>query len=612
MLGLFVNCKPIICFSIVALSINLVRPLSSWAQSDPVLRQAQPVPTQSNSTADGRRRVDNTARDAGKFYNPSQPPALAPQAGVPPVVVAPPAADHIVAPGDITGGVMTSGMDRSIFVGTDNVLVKPPLLKSLISINRELSPLTLDAASQRRINLGSVVESALRNNLDIKISTADQDKYKWNYIGALGGFLPDLVNDFTYQTFGGAYAGAAGAVLPINSPALQINPAFNWTVFKGGQIIYTALQNKHLYRASSAALKGTISDVLLKSAQLYYELVLNDVLLQIRVKAVETSAELVRVNDDLFANGVVTKLDVLRSQTQLSRDRQALIQQQVVRRQSAINLATALNWNTDIDLQIADREVQKVRLVDEQALANVLLATAIENRPELKRYDELRIAAADAVKVARGTLAPEVSFSGAYVASGARVSNSSRSSQNVPLPTSDGVSVGSSAGGGTAGLPLGSTGMGGKKFGMRSLYVLGLDVNWTLGGLTVPEVAKIQASRADARRVQVEFARQVGQVYEQVRNSYLSGLAAENLIVETTSEVQSSEEALRIATERLTNGVDTELDVVQAQRDYTSALINKAKAIIQFNTAQAQLLHDIGRISMPTLVTNRPLKIASK
>lgn len=73
----------------------------------------------------------------------------------------------------------------------------------------------------------------------------------------------------------------------------------------------------------------------------------------------------------------------------------------------------------------------------------------------------------------------------------------------------------------------------------------------------------------------------------------------------TTRAVISSAEALRLARVRLANGVGTNIDVINAQRDFTTSLINKADAIIQFDIAQAQLLHDIGVISVDNLTSGR-------
>jgi outer membrane protein TolC len=47
--------------------------------------------------------------------------------------------------------------------------------------------------------------------------------------------------------------------------------------------------------------------------------------------------------------------------------------------------------------------------------------------------------------------------------------------------------------------------------------------------------------------------------------------------------------------------------VVNSQRSYTNALIEKAKAIVQFNEAQADLLRAMGKISVDTLTSPKAL-----
>jgi hypothetical protein len=93
----------------------------------------------------------------------------------------------------------------SIFVDAENVLVKPPLLKSLISINEQANPYQLDATSSRQITLRSVLQQALLQNLPIKISQSQAMKEKWVYYGALSGFLPSLTNSINFQGIKGNY-----------------------------------------------------------------------------------------------------------------------------------------------------------------------------------------------------------------------------------------------------------------------------------------------------------------------------------------------------------------------------------------------------------------------
>lgn len=503
----------------------------------------------------------------------------------------------------------------AMFQDPEKVFVKAPLLTALIRLDDRLSPYQLDSTGtgSRSVNLHDMVNAALTGNLTIRISQQQSESAKWLYYGSVGGFLPNLINEFSYQGIDGQYISPAGLALPIKNYYINMPAAFQWYLYKGGGPRYTFLQNKHKYKASQWALKGDTNDVLLETAKLYYKLVLEDAELQIRVKSVETGSALYLINQDLFANGVNTMLEVLQAKTQLSRDKQQLIKKQVSRRQSAINLARAVNLDEGVDLTLLDRQIAKTRLIDKNLMIGDLLKIAIDNRPELKKFTELRLAAKDAIQVAKAPLLPQVSVTGTTVGTFARIrqmSNSSSSSQQqqTSLSTSGGASVTGGVSSGSS-LPLATSGSSSSTTPSgRSLFLIGLDVQWNLSGLGVTNVGNVQSARATARKIQLEFNDELNKIYAQVRDTYLSSMSAESLIVETTDAVNSSAEQLRVAKDRLENGVGTNLDVINAQRDYTSALIDKANAIIQFNTAQAQLLHDIGRISAGTLLASAPLR----
>lgn len=490
---------------------------------------------------------------------------------------------------------------ETILIDPEKMIVKPPALKALITLEQPLDPLHIDADGKREINLGEVLKEALGNNMAIKISRADEKAGEWDYYGALGRFLPDLMNSVSYQGLKGAFASPAGAAIRINSPYLNTVSGFNLYLYRGGGIVHGALLARHQLKATRQGLSGTINDVLLEATRLYYNLVLQDALLQIRVKAVEESKSILKLNEDLYAEGAATRLEVMQARSQMSRDRQALISQQVKRRQAAIDLATALYLNPELDLTVHDRILAKTRLVDSRLPIGSLVNAAVKSRPELARYEQLRLAAREQVKVAKAPLLPTVSFGGAVAGTGASVARNTNS-QQVPLAsgTSGDASVTPVVSGGGS-LPLvqgvGTT----REFDMRALFLIGVDVEWKLGAMGVPDLANIQKSRWLARRAQLEFNSELYKVYQQVRTAFTGSIDAESLVRETTAEVDSSEEALRIAVLRLKEGLGTQTDVVVAQRDYTQALINKASALIQYNTAQATLLHRLGLISFNTL-----------
>src|SRR5262249_31733686 len=183
--------------------------------------------------------------------------------------------------------------------------------------------------------------------------------------------------------------------------------------------------------------------------------------------------------------GVNTQLDVLQAKYELSRDRQQLIAQQVARRQAAVNLATALNLNQGVDLALKNRSVAKVRLVDAGIQPAQLVSIAIDNRPELKRYEQLRLAAKDAIKVAMAPLAPQVSCIGNILGTGAKaVPVNINNLQQTPLSTS-GNGIGAVSG--SSGLPLVPGQASRRRWQVQPLYFIGIDIQWTLGGLAVQQ-----------------------------------------------------------------------------------------------------------------------------
>ena len=94
-------------------------------------------------------------------------------------------------------------------------------------------------------------------------------------------------------------------------------------------------------------------------------------------------------------------------------------------------------------------------------------------------------------------------------------------------------------------------------------------------------------------------------VLNQVRTDYLNVNLAERQIDVASIGVVSSTEQLRLSEVRLANGVGTNIDVVTAQQAWEQALVNKAQAMIQFNQAQVQLVHDLGIPTVANLLGGR-------
>lgn len=459
----------------------------------------------------------------------------------------------------------------------DNLLpLSRPSLKALISVDRRLDPFGLEAKFCQEVSLRDVLKTSIGSNLDIMDVQTNERVQRYNYLSALSKFLPDAVMGYNLNyadgsiVLPGGFAGGSGAVTSkLNTPFTIVNGGLRYKIYQGGATVFGELQNRHQWKAAKAQVLGNTNDVLLTAARRYYDLLRQEALLHIRIKAVATSTEQLRRNTDLEANGLATNLDILQARTQLARDRQSLVEQQSLRRNSAILLAQTLNISLGQDLIPADKVVAKARLIDRQLQIADLLKLAVDNRAELKQYDELRQAAKAQIMVSLAPLQPNLTLTAAGYGVGTQLNQ------------------------------------------MGALLTLGLGINWTLGGMGLTDSLNAQSAKMKTRQALIHANQEFVTVFGEVRTAYVNMISSEQRIEETTDEVYSSQEELRLSRLRLENGLGTNLDVLTAQRDLTQAYIDKVEAIVNFNIAQAQLLHDVGLINVDTLSAQKAYSLAT-
>jgi outer membrane protein TolC len=158
-----------------------------------------------------------------------------------------------------------------------------------------------------------------------------------------------------------------------------------------------------------------------------------------------------------------------------------------------------------------------------------------------------------------------------------------------------------------------NTSSAGSAPGVFNTFQSGFNLTWSLPNLGMNSVANIVSLRALSRQALLQANQQSMIVQEQVRTAYLNSLSATNQIEQIGSQLDSATEALRLAELRLNAGQGTNLELIRAQTDYVNGLIIEAQSYIAFQQAQAQLIHDLGVISINTLTqgyspANQPFK----
>jgi outer membrane factor, OMF family len=459
----------------------------------------------------------------------------------------------------------------------DIIFLSQPELKALVSIDKHMNPYSLESSSQLPLTLRKALQTAVDQNLDISISYTSERNQNWIYLNSLSKFLPDASLGYNLigahgninlpftrvTTLSGGSTISTNTQTPVVSPFNVALAGFSYPVFQGGKVVFTSLQNRNLLRASRAQKGATLSDTLLAVTRDFYTLILNESLLQIRIAAVDTSTEQLRINSELHQNGLATKLDVLQARTQLSHDRENLVDQQIARRSASIQIAQTLNADQGTDLIPEPRRIRKVRLFSQNMTIAQLLTLAIDNRSELKQYEQLRLAAKKAIIVAVAPLLPQAKLGGYIIGLGQHLGD------------------------------------------LQPLYLLNFSVNWKFGGLGTSDFTNVQAARWTARQRLLEANKELNNVLSQVRNALLQSLQSERKISEAQDEEASADEELRLAKLRFANGLGNNIDIINAQRDLTTAKIDYVQAVINFNIAQAQLLHDIGLTSIDKLTSGK-------
>lgn len=556
--------------------------------------------------------ASGTSRKLAQAQAPAVTPSITPET-VPADIIGPPPVGSPTGPirPDFPGQVGPQPFDTRLNEESD---LKMPTTNELMPITPGLPTIRLEAVYNAPVTLRDVVNFAVLHNLAIGISREGMLSQKWTLIGALGQYLPNSV--LTYRSLFQGGSTLVGGIIPTSfaTPFVSATAGFNYYGFQGGKVLFNALAQKHNYLAQKSALGATINDQLNLVAKQYYELMRAQAFLEIRVRAVETSRAQLVLNQQLERAGTGTYFNVLQADTQLALDEQNLLAQEVAFRTAAINLAQLLNLDLGANLISIENKVRKVRLVDPNLDINGLMRIAIKYRPELKQYEELRLAARRQIQVAAAPLYPSIQLFGQYQGNGATLGPGYRvqpgSVQTVVGSLTPGTQINPPQFGQSVQVPIVGQFNPARqvKRQMRKSYQIGFLVDWSYFNLGVPALAGVASAKHTARQALLQANQQFMSVLAAVRTSYLASLLAEREVDVTTRAVASSSEQLRLARVRLANGVGTNIDVLQAQQVWTQSLINKADAILRFNQAQVQLLHDIGMISLGTLTSGRLAK----
>lgn len=282
----------------------------------------------------------------------------------------------------------------------------------------------------------------------------------------------------------------------------------------------------------------------------YYNVLRTAAFVRVNEAAVAQSEELLRVTRAQQTAGVASAFDVLRSQTQLDNNRQALIQSRNQLLIAKNGFANTLGIDPSTPVDLADiPEIPQLPTLDEATL----LDQAITRRPEYYQADTNILKANKNVRLARRNLEPYLNAS-------------ATAAYNLTTPA----------------------------FGtQKDTGSLGLTLSVPLwDGGTTREA--IKAARADERQSLIQKDQFVRGIKAEVQQAIISVRDAYERQTTTAATVTQAREALRLANVRYQAGVGTQLEINDAQTALTQAETNQVNARYDYLSAIARLNRAVG------------------
>ena len=413
------------------------------------------------------------------------------------------------------------------------------------------------------VSLDECIQTALRNNFDIAIKYHTFKSSKYEYQNSLSKFLPVLTTTSYIVDYSGQIL--VGGVLNdrFHETAISVNITAEHKLTEGGKQIFQAKASKSLERARKHDLKFTKTEVIYLTSRYYYEMLLAKLNIEIYLRnLIERNAQLTLAKK-LEKSGFGTKFDVIRSETESAQAKVNLLEALNKFRLSQSRLANVMGIEVDTALMPFEDDIKPMNLVDSSLKLGDFFSLALENREDLKSYQDL--------------ISYEKQVKNIYM------------TDFMPKPL----------------LNFQEQFQGTISTSVRPNYIAAAFVTWQPGENTIMgTVTKLKAQKEKIKVRTLEFQNKLRDI-EQLLTDALSvfDFSKKEMIV-TKQRVDYSNDSIKLAMLRFNNGKGILLDVIQAQSEMTQARIQYVATIAKYNIAQLDLLYNSGTISDDDIIKN--------
>ena len=408
-------------------------------------------------------------------------------------------------------------------------------------------------SAPRRFTLNEAILTALQQNPSILIARQEIERTKGLFIQVRAAALPQVNATAMFQDIdphlGIVSTGGGGLSATERSYSLEI--AATQVIFSCGRVPGQISSASFQRDSSYYSFRNAIDLIVATVRQQFYLVLLDRALIGVQEESVRLLQSQLQDQQNRFEAGTVPRFNVLQAQVALSNQIPQLITAQNNYRISQLQLAKTLGL--DFDPRRGDQApleaVGELLYIPREMPITQAIALAKENRPFIKQQKAVVLSNNSQVGVARSGYFPQI--------------NASAGEEFRSSPLTDNIRA------------------------ARSGYIFGATGTWAIWdwGATYGQVKQARAILEESKATLDDDVRQAELEVQQAYSNLLQG---KELIQSQEKNVEQATEALRLATARLDAGAGTQLEVLDARVQLTTAQSTRLQALYTYNAAVAE------------------------
>jgi len=403
------------------------------------------------------------------------------------------------------------------------------------------------------LDLPTAIAFALENNFAIRQARERIRQQEGVVVEVSARTIPNVSADAAYQRNDEDIA----ITFPPSDQTWQINLTASQVLYAGGGIRSAVRSSKLARDAAMLDLQAVINDALLQVRTGFYSVLLAREQIKVQESNLELLQQQLKTATDRFEAGTVSSFEKLRAEVAVANAKVPLITARNDYRLAIESLRQALGFTTNTR-EMAQKVPNFLGTLDFTPQTFDLQAAfeaARANRPDLERIAKLAESREQSVTTARSTYYPNVAAFGGYSLRKGGTNNFDDSNHG---------------------------------------WIVGLQGQWDIfdGRATAGRVAQ---ARSLLEQTKLSLAEAQLAVDVEVRRAFSQWQQATELAEASARVVEQATESVRLANARYNAGTGTQLDVLTAQVDLTTARTNQLQAYYGYNVAVAALRKAMGQ-----------------